>query len=108
MTGQTVIIFDPEDKNAVFIDLARFEITNQLALNGKGIYGATIKNSTMYQGMPILTCNNATESLPLIYFKDGNTSKITYENNCLIMEGNQYDFLKYKDLIVYTSYEIMP
>lgn len=108
MTGQTVIIFDPEDKNAVFIDLARFEITNQLAMDGKGVYGAKTENSTSYQGMPILTCDNATISLPLIYFKNGNKSKITYENNCLIMEGNQYDFLQYKDLIVYTSYKIMP
>lgn len=106
-TGQAVLIFDTNDTNIVFIDLARFELSNQLSLNNQAIYSAKTDNSTNYPALPVLNCDNATSALPFIYFKSG-AYKIELENNCLVMQGSQYDFLRFKDLITYTSYKVLP
>lgn len=106
--NQLILLFDPEDKNIVYIDLARYELSNELLKNNKMIIGAKTENTTSYSAIPILSCENATQEMPFMYFKTSNESKISFDNNCLIMEGNEFDFLRYRDLILYTEYKVMP
>lgn len=106
-TQNIYFTFDPDDKNIQFIDLARFDISNELFDKNINIIGAKTLNSSSYKKLPIITCNNATQSKKVLYFKDSNTSKINFKNNCLIFEGKMFDFIKYKDLIIYNTYNII-
>ncbi|PLW79735.1 hypothetical protein C0585_06230 [Candidatus Woesearchaeota archaeon] len=107
-TNQAVILIDVNDINAQYIDLARLEISESFIKENIFIYGAKTTNSTSYPGLPVMNCDNATPELPFIYLRTGNNTNIELNNNCLIMEGNQYDFLRFKDLIVYTKYGVLP
>ena len=71
-------------------------------LSNKGIYvrqGFT-KNNTY--GAPILTCDDATEFLPIFYYRESNKTEVTIENYCIIMNSaSPGSFLAYTDKILF-------
>jgi len=53
--------------------------------------------------LPIITCNNSTANVPVIYFKQGNSTKIYLDNDCIVAEAlTGADFIKSKDKILYS------
>lgn len=53
--------------------------------------------------MPIITCDDSTDIVPVIYFKDSNKTNIFLEKNCIIAESaSELDFIKIKDRLVYS------
>ena len=53
--------------------------------------------------MPVITCNDSTDIVPVIYFKDSNRTKVFLEENCIIVEGSsELDFIKIKDRLFYS------
>jgi len=83
------------------IALAQYNMV--LALNNLNIYirpGLTTNNTF---NLPIITCEDASLAVPIIYFKQSNQTKITLENNCIIAEAkNNIDILRIKDRILYS------
>lgn len=59
--------------------------------------------------VPIITCANATQFVPVLYFKDSNQTKAYIDSNCIILEGDSdVDFLRLKDRILYGFFGILP
>ena len=58
--------------------------------------------------LPIITCDNATINVPVVYFKHGNATNINIENNCIIAEASaNADFIMVKDRLLYGMLGVM-
>lgn len=77
--------------------------TNVFSTNNLYIQLGTTSNETK----DTITCENATEYIPVIYVKEDNNTDVTYENNCLIanVQSNS-DIIKLRDSILYKYYNI--
>ena len=54
---------------------------------------------------PIITCEN-TDKL-VLYAKESNSSRVAYNNNCIMVEGNGLELVKGVDRVLYDLYGIM-
>ncbi len=107
-TKLVMLSFDPSKTSALnYMDKARFDITN--ALYSKGIRVVSgVSNKTKYYNLDIITCANASIPFPVIFLKIGNQTRITLENNCVVMEAQEnYEILALKDRLLYSIYGIM-
>jgi len=58
--------------------------------------------------LPIISCDNATISLPVIYFKDSNQTGFYLDNNCIICEIRPgEDFTALKERLFYSLFGVM-
>lgn len=84
-------------------EIALAQYNMGLTLNNLNVYirrGFT-QNNTF--NLPMITCENATMAVPIIYFKQSNETKITIEDNCIIAEArNNIDILRIKDRLLYS------
>ncbi|MAG91277.1 hypothetical protein CMO83_01210 [Candidatus Woesearchaeota archaeon] len=82
------------------IALAHYQMG--LTLNSYNIFlrqGFTANNTF---NMPIITCDDATSNVPVVYFKYGNTTNIHLEGSCVIAEAStNADFIRLKDRLLY-------
>ncbi|MBI2558576.1 hypothetical protein HYW20_04590 [Candidatus Woesearchaeota archaeon] len=52
--------------------------------------------------LPVITCNDATPNVPVIFFKYSNSTNIHYQKDCIIAEAaSNQDFIRIKDRLVY-------
>ncbi len=52
--------------------------------------------------LPVITCSDATQNVPVIFFKFGNSTEIHYQNDCIIAEAeSNQDFIRLKDRLLY-------
>lgn len=57
-------------------------------------------NNTFH--LPVINCNDATQNVPVIYFRQGNSTMINASASCIIAEaGSNEGFFKVKDRILY-------
>ncbi len=97
------------DFNSTFkepIALAQHQM--RLTLGEYGIYmrqGFT-KNNTY--GLPEITCSNATSNVPVIYFRNGNSTRIYLDSSCIIAEGySDREFIRAKDKLLYMLFGVI-
>ena len=58
--------------------------------------------------LPIITCANSTSNVPVVYFRQGNTTNIINEDNCIIAQAStNADFIKVKDRLLYGILGVM-
>ncbi|MBI2133730.1 hypothetical protein HYU11_03550 [Candidatus Woesearchaeota archaeon] len=58
--------------------------------------------------LPVISCNNATSSVPVIMFREGNETGIYKEGDCIIIESSDSDgFIKARDRLFYGVSGIM-
>jgi len=92
--------YDKDSKFKEAISVAQFDL--ERFFNLVGIYfvnGLTSENDFK---MPVLGCENATEKIPIIYFRESNETKIFLKDNCIIAESNtEIGFIRIKDRIIY-------
>jgi hypothetical protein len=73
-----------------------------LTLANYNIYvrkGFTSNNSF---SLPVITCSDSSENVPVVYFRRGNATNIRLENNCIIAEASaDADFIRVKDRLLY-------
>jgi len=51
---------------------------------------------------PVITCDDASDFVPVVYFKGSNTTNVYVENSCIIAEAsNPADIIRIKDRLVY-------
>ncbi len=91
------------DINSTFkVPIALAQHQMGLTLAAYNVYlrkGFTTNNSF---NLPIITCNDATEAVPVVYFKYGNSTGIYVENNCIIAESSsEAGFIMAKDRLLY-------
>ncbi len=104
------LTFNPTEEKEFLtgIDLARFELTNDLNsyFSIAGLQATTL-NTTSYN-LPIVTCANATQTQPVLEFKSGADTRAYTEENCIILEAlSGQDFLRLKDRILYGMFDII-
>jgi len=97
---------DVNDTNREAISLAQFQIGSTLQpFNIFVRSGFTGNNSFNF---PVLTCNDATNFVPVIYFKTSNQTVVLLEDNCIIIEASQpADFIRIKDRLIYEMFDII-
>ena len=80
----------------------------ELTLSAYDVYvgkGFTANNTF---NKPIIRCADATFNVPVVYFRQGNTTNIHDENNCIIAEASaNADFIKVKDRLLYGILGVM-
>jgi len=58
--------------------------------------------------LPVITCANATQYTPVIYFRHGNSTSISVQSNCVIAEASSNTgFIKVKDRLLYGILGVM-
>ena len=98
--------YDVNDSYKEGIALAQQRMDEALLL--KSLYlrkGMTGENEFE---LPIITCKNATSSVPVIYFKRSNQTEIILEGNCIIAKARtEADFIRVKDRLLYGMFGII-
>ena len=91
------------DENATLTQeaaLAQYQLGEML--NFHNIYvrqGLTEPNEF---SLPVITCENANSFVPVLYFKEGNRTRIYTDGNCVIAEASQsFDMTRLKDRLLY-------
>jgi len=64
--------------------------------------------TTEQQNFPVITCNQSTNFVPVIYFKSSNITSVSLENNCVVVElTSPSDAIRVKDRLVYGIFGII-
>ncbi|MBT5022137.1 hypothetical protein HOK51_06520 [Candidatus Woesearchaeota archaeon] len=68
--------------------------------------GCTSHEDPGCRNKEITTCDDLNKSV--VYFKEGEPTKIIYDSNCIIIQGVGEDIVKAKDRLLMRWYKIMP
>jgi len=98
------ILLEPESQSAMYIDAIRLNLKQTL---NQPIITRITNESEKYNAYEIASCDNSTEKTPIIFFKESDNNSITIDNNCLVIEAKQSNFLIFRDIIVYGYTGIM-
>ena len=98
--------YDINSTHAQSIALAQHQMGLTLSQYNIFLRKGFTSNNTF--NLPVITCNNATPNVPVVYFKYGNATRIHLENNCVIVSAEaNADFIKSKDRILYGILGVM-
>jgi len=81
------------------IALAQYQIG--VTLNNFDVF---VRNGfkSKQQDFPVITCNDSSNFVPVIYFKSSNETRVYLDNDCVIAEAsNPADITRIKDRLVY-------
>ncbi|MBD3354747.1 hypothetical protein GF361_02050 [Candidatus Woesearchaeota archaeon] len=95
---------DPESKYAEAIAVSQLSIQqNLMEYSDTFVVLGMTENDDGFD-LPVIGCEDATESVPVLYFKESNSTGIKLEDNhCIILEAeNELDFLRLKDRLLYS------
>lgn len=97
------------DSNSTFaqsIALAQHQMALTLAQYNIFVRkGFTTNNS---YSLPIINCEDASENIPVVYFKQGNATKIFSDKDCVVVEAStNSDIIKAKDRLLYGILGVM-
>lgn len=95
------VTYDPESKYLETKGMVNFELTQEIpAITGAYISsGLTNKND---YGTTIITCDNSTEQVPVIYLMDSNQTETYSEGGCIIFaSSSSADFIFIKQRLEY-------
>lgn len=93
-----VVTFDPDqpDSQLMYVDYVRFAIMTQTSA-----FGAVTTPSNSYPGFPIIGCENATTTTPVIEIKTALQPAIKRQGDCILLEGNMTSLILAKDALLY-------
>lgn len=105
-TVELDITYDFNDTYAEYI--AKVQYTMEIGLSAFNIFivkGFTAENEF---DRPVITCDDATPYVPVIYFKKSNQTRISLEDNCIIAEAYRgEDLAKIKDRLLYAIFGVI-
>jgi len=107
-TRMIYITNDPDAKYISDLALLSFELSKELPQYFRiyTVNGLTAEND---YDVPIVTCLNATQNVPVIYFKDANETRAFMNGNCIFFEAKTaYDFSYLKERLMYGMFGILP
>ena len=92
----------PDDKYKTAIASFEYSLGLPLAENmNKYVYVGMTANNTY--GMPIITCMNATSTVPVLKLMTANSTKIYLEDDCIIAQtSSEYQYNVMRDRILYS------
>lgn len=78
------------------------------ALEGKKIFAPVGFIQETGLKTSIVSCSNATQFVPVLYFKNSDTTKISLNDSCIIAESDdELGFVKLKDRLIYGVFGII-
>src|SRR3989338_3710266 len=106
-TPQIDMTYNFNTTNAEDIALAQYQLFETLDFHFNTYVRVGFTENNSYN-LPIITCNDSTPYVPVLYFKESNTTQIFFNDNCIIVEAESgADFLKIKDRILYAIFVII-
>lgn len=98
VTTAYIITFDPDSDpfSLQFLDSIRFDFSRA---TDKEVFSAMTKPSTQY-GLPIITCDNSSSVQRVLFFQESNETEIVKEDDCIILRGQQAEFLRVRDALL--------
>lgn len=105
----TKMAYMTSDYESRFKDsIARTEYELKKSLEKEGIYAVYAFTGENEFNITQITCENATISVPVIYFTNSTKTRIIYDSGCIIMESSyEVGFLALKDRLMYGFYGII-
>ncbi len=83
------ITYDPDSMFKEEAALLQFHYQDILSMRNVYVMPALTFNASTT--LPVVTCANATPSVPVVYITSGNYSRIRVDGNCIIIEGVSAD-----------------
>ena len=106
-TLMTYLTYDSTDKNIQYIEEIRLELEKELPELLKIYVSTGVTNATgAYSSFNTISCDNATASIPVIYFRTDINESFEYSGNCLIVKastGNDMFIMKDRLLLGLTG-----
>jgi hypothetical protein len=101
------VTFNPTGNDFSHVALAVSDFNQHMEkVFGKTPIAACDKNETAAcEDRPIINCDNTDKVV--LYVKEANQSLVKYDNNCIIVEGKNFDLVKGIDRILLNFYGIM-
>ncbi|MFC1769026.1 hypothetical protein ACFLZX_04650 [Nanoarchaeota archaeon] len=99
------ITYDPESEDKERLSQIQYEIKE--ALNSKEIFVKNAFTKDNDYGMTVITCDDATSSVPVIELRTSGNFSISYENGCIDAVSEPSDFLMLRDILVYSALGII-
>ena len=94
------VTYDLNNTYAQSIALAQHQTGLTLAQYNIFVRKGFTANNTF--NLPVIKCEDATLNVPVVYFRQGNTTSIHAENNCVIVSAsNNAGFIQAKDRLLY-------
>ncbi|MEM2121208.1 MAG: hypothetical protein QXU20_00930 [Candidatus Woesearchaeota archaeon] len=102
-SNYVILTFEPSDRFTMnYFDRARYDFGSVLYERGINVASAIANTSDDYD-LPIITCTNSTQQIPVIYMFKGNKTEIRMENDCIVLECfENYEILALKDRLLYS------
>ena len=89
--------FDPEGTNLQAIEQVIFELDSLIEVgSNKGV----IRNNSVYAALPILSCSDAQQYAPVVYFRESNKTTIETSGNCIIVNANNTEVYRMRDMLL--------
>jgi hypothetical protein len=104
---QYYVTFNPTGQNFSAVALAVGDFNSHMTnIFIKQPVAACDKNETSAcVSRPIITCENTDELV--LYVKESNVSRVNFNGNCILVEGNGFDLVKGVDRVLYDLYDII-
>lgn len=94
------VTYDSNSKFNQSIALAQHQMGLTLTQYNIFVRKGFTTNNTF--NLPIITCEDSTINVPVVYFRYANATNIHIENNCIVAEASSNaDFIKLKDRLLY-------
>jgi len=101
------VTFDPTGNDFSHVALAVADFNQHMTnIFFKQPIAACDRNMTFAcRTRPIITCDNTDKIV--LYVKEANISKTAFDENCIIVEGRDFDLVKNVNRVLYTFYHMM-
>ena len=101
------VTFNPTGKSLSYVGLAVADFDTHMAkVFEKEPVAACDRNETEpCQSRPIVTCSDGDRLV--LYIKESDRSRVYYNSNCIVVEGNGFDLVRGVDRVLYNLYNIM-
>lgn len=99
-----IVVGDPTSSMAPVIDLMRFDLSQN---THKFIINAI---DTEHEGytLPVLGCDNATKTTPVVVVTQSNVTDINVSNSCVNIQTRTNDVALIRDYLIYSSLGVYP
>ncbi|HJN56897.1 MAG: hypothetical protein QF436_01895 [Candidatus Woesearchaeota archaeon] len=101
------VTFDPTGNDFSHVTLAVADFNQHMTnVFFKAPIAACDKNETFAcEGRPVINCDNTDDIV--LYIKEANKTRVYYDDNCMVVEGNGFELVKGVDRILYNLYGMM-
>ncbi|MBD3314075.1 hypothetical protein GF345_06540 [Candidatus Woesearchaeota archaeon] len=91
---------DPQDEYSEVIGATQYDIKKVLDSEGT-LFAYAFTEENEYN-KTIITCSNATASVPVLYFRKSNLTNVSFDDGCIIAEAeSEYGMIMLRDRLLY-------